>query len=75
MNFLPLIAAKRLEICYRNPILSFRKDKKALAFPAQEAVERLLRKQIHLLQSNMENNNTDTDYLGYMVLLKSGEGT
>lgn len=22
------------------------------------------------MQSNMENNNTDTDYLGYMVLLK-----
>lgn len=27
-----------------------------------------------LMRSNMENN-TDTDYLGYMVLLKNGEGT
>lgn len=29
----------------------------------------------YLMQSNMENNNTDIGYLGYMVLLKNGEGT
>lgn len=69
-NFLALVAAMCLKIRNCNLILFFFQTGKCfLAKETDICVNKCL------VQSNIENNNTDTDYLGYMILLKNDEGT